>query len=475
MMKPHILVREKPIVFCIGLMAFTFQFDAMLITVALPDMARELNVSIGTISWVLLLYLIAATAVFVPAGKVADRFGLRAVSLAGCIVGAVGTLLCGLATNLEWLYFGRLIQGAGCGAMVATGYAMMPTWVSHTRTGWGYGVQSLGAGVGMMAGLPVGGLLSHYLAWQSIFLATLPLFLLLTWFAWRVIPDASHQTLVSNKPINWTITAFFTCVMTASVFVLSFGSVFGWLSPPITFSLAAILFMVLAMCLCARQGQVLFSGALFHSKSMVLALGALFIFAALVGGMRFTLPFYLEIACGFGILLASALMLAYPIGYAPVSFVAGQLADRWGSRRIILAGATLTAITSLVYAPISPLHNVWLAGLFVLIFGMCTGLNFAPSNRFIMSTVPITMRGEAGGLLSVVFNLGTLVGVVLFEQSLGWNSTFALQVMNVTDNHPVVLQAVIDTQFSKNFILPAVLSAVIALLIYKIREPETST
>ena len=474
-MKQHILIREKPIVLCIAMMAFTFQFDAMLITVALPDMARELNVSISTISWVLLLYLIAATAVFVPVGKLADRLGLRTVSLVGCMVGAVGTLVCGIAPSIEWLYFGRLIQGTGCGAMVATGYAMMPTWVSRTRTGWGYGVQSLGAGVGMMAGAPVGGLLSHYLAWQWIFLATLPLFLLLTWFVWRVIPYASHQTLAHNKPINWIIIALFTFALSASIFVMGFGAVLGWFSLPITSALAFVLVMTLSIWWFARRGQALFSRALFQSQTMVLALMAMFIFAALVGGVRFTLPFYLEVACGFSILLTSALMLAYPIGYAPVSFFAGQLADRWGSRRVILAAATLTAITCLVYAPISSLHNMWLAGLLVLAFGVCTGLNFAPSNRLIMSTVPVNMRGEAGGLLSVVFNLGTLVGVVFFEQLLTWNSTFGFQVLTENDKSPAVVQAAIDTQFSQSFLLPVMLSIVIALLIFKTSENVTST
>jgi MFS family permease len=474
-MTSPISVREKPIVLCIALMAFTFQFDAMLITIALPDMARELNVSISSISWVLLLYLIAATAVFVPAGKLADRLGLLTVSLAGCIVGAVGTLLCGLASNIEWLYLGRLIQGAGCGAMVATGYGMMPTWVSHTRTGWGYGVQSLGAGVGMMAGAPVGGLLSHYLAWQWLFLATLPLFILLTWFTWRVIPDASHQTLISNKPINWTLIGLFTLAMTGAVFILGFGATLGWLSTPISLAMVGITMTVLALWWFARRGQILFPGALFQSKSMVLAWVAMFVFAALVGGVRFTLPFYLEVACGFGILLTSALMLAYPMVYAPVSFVAGQLSDRWGSRRVILTAATLTAVTCLTYAPISPFHNVWLAGLFVLFFGMSTGLNFAPSNRLIMSTVPITIRGEAGGLLSVVFNFGTLVGVVLFEQSLEWHPTLAFHILNVNEERTVIVQTAIDQQFSQNFLLAVGLSVVIALLIFKTRDTTTVT
>lgn len=454
-------------------MAFTFQFDAMLMVVALPDMARELNVSISSISWVLILYLIAATAVFVPAGKLADRLGLRTVSLVGCIVGALGTLLCGLATNIEWLYLGRLIQGAGCGAMVATGYAMMPTWVSHTRTGWGYGVQSVGAGVGMMAGVPVGGLLSHYLAWQWLFLATLPLFLFLTWFAWRVIPNASHQTLICNKPINWIIIGLFTFAMTAAVFVFGFGEALGWLSKPITLAMVGIISTVLALWWFARRGQVLFPRALFHSKSMVLAWVAMFVFAALVGGVRFTLPFYLEVACGFGILLTSALMLAYPIAYAPVSFVAGQLSDRWGSRRVIFAAAALTAIICLSYSTISQFHNIWFAGLFVLLFGMSTGLNFAPSNRLIMASVPNTVRGEAGGLLSVVFNLGTLVGVVLFQQSLEWNQTSAFHILNMTKERTALIQAAIDQQFSQNFLLAFGLSAVIALLIFNMRNKAT--
>jgi MFS family permease len=474
-MKPHILVLEKPIVICIALMAFTFQFDAMLITVALPDMARELKVSISTISWVLLLYLIAATAVFVPAGKLADRLGLRTISLFGCFIGAIGTLGCGMATSIEWLCIGRVIQGAGCGAMVATGYAMMPTWISQKRMGWGYGVQSLGAGVGMMMGVPVGGLLSHYLSWQWLFLATLPLFLFLTWFAWRVIPGASEQTLIRKQPMNWLLISLFTIAMTGTVFVLGFGTTLGWFSTPITSVIVGIFMTVLVLWWFACRGETLFSSALFQSKSMVLALVAMFLFAALVGGVRFTLPFYFEVACGFGILLTSALMLAYPIAYAPVSFVAGQFADRWGSRRVILAAAAIMAMTCLIFSMISQIHNIWLSGLFVLIFGIGTGLNFAPSNRFIMSEVPMNVRGEAGGLLSVVFNLGTLVGVVLFEQSLQWNSKLVLQILNATNLRTLVDQVSIDIQFSQNFLLAVVLAVLIAILIFQTRDPLTTS
>mgnify|MGYP003338684905 FL=1 len=116
---------ETRIVILNAMMAFTFQFEAALVTVSLPDMARELSATSGGISLVLLSYLIGAVIVFVPAGKLGDKQGLRNVCLAGCVLGTIGAILCGISQSIEMLVFSRLIQGIGAGAFVATGFAMM--------------------------------------------------------------------------------------------------------------------------------------------------------------------------------------------------------------------------------------------------------------------------------------------------------------------------------------------------------------
>ncbi len=411
---------ETLIVLLIAMMAFTFQFDAALVAVSLPDMARDLGATPGGVALVLLSYLMGAVVTFVPAGKLGDKYGLRTVCLTGCAVGTAGTILCGMSQSLDMLVISRLIQGIGAGAFVATGFAMMPTWVGPERVGWGYGMQSLGAGAGMVMGVPAGGILSHYLSWQWIFLVSVPLFAALLVAAWRIVPGARHQSLNKGLAIHWDVMSMFAALMAAVTIVLSSGPERGWLSPPVLGALGAAMLMVLGLWLAARHGRLLFSKGVFQAKATIHAFAAMFCIAAVAGGLRYVLPFYLEVACGLSVLSSSYLLLAYPAGYAPASVAAGLISDRFGSRRIVLLATSACALSCAVFGITSGINSAGLTLFFMAAFGVANGLYFAPANRLIMNAMPEGVRGEAGGALSVVFNCGTLLGVTLFQATMQW-------------------------------------------------------
>lgn len=130
---------QGKVVFCVAAAGFVFQFETFMVNVALPTIAGELNASTTEISFVVLAYLIAATATFIPAGKLADIVGLKKVFIASTLVAMGGTLLCGFSPDLRVLVASRAVQGVGAGGMAALGYAMIPAWLPEERTGWGYG------------------------------------------------------------------------------------------------------------------------------------------------------------------------------------------------------------------------------------------------------------------------------------------------------------------------------------------------
>lgn len=425
-------LREAKIVVLIAMMAFTFQFDAALVTVSLPDMARELSTTSGGVSLVLLSYLMGAVVTFIPAGKLGDKLGLRSVCLAGCALATAGTILCSVAHSIDMLVFSRVLQGIGAGAFVATGFAMMPTWVSPERVGWGYGMQSLGAGAGMVMGVPAGGILSHYLSWQWIFIVSVPLFVALLVSAWRIVPDVRHQSLNKGMAIHWDVMAMFAVLMATATILFSNGVESGWLSFPVLASLGVIVIMSMGLRIAAGRGRRLFSAGLFGNMSAVHALAAMLCIAAVAGGLRYVLPFYLEVACGLSVLSSSYLLLAFPVGYAPASVLAGRISDRYGSRRIVLLATVACMALCIAFGVTSGFNAAWLALVFTLAFGAATGLYFAPANRLIMKSMPEDLRGEAGGALSVVFNFGTLLGVALFEVAMTWHSDAGSPVPDVS-------------------------------------------
>lgn len=409
---------ESGIVFCVAAMAFTFQFDAALVTVSLPDMARELSVPPSRISLVLLSYLMGAVIAFLPAGKLGDKHGLRVVCLGGCLTATIGTVLCGFSHSLESLVLGRLVQGIGSGGFVAVGYAMIPAFVRREHVGWGYGMQSLGAGLGMLAGVPVGGLLSRFLTWQWIFLASIPMFALLLLSCWRIVPRPVKEALASDIVIPWLSIGLLSASMTGLTFLLGLGSSLGWASLPVLSAAVVTGGLAVSLWLVERSTGQLISRELMRSYTDLPAYGAMLLMAAVVGGVRFVLPFYLEVGCGLGILASSYLLLVHPLCYGPVSLVAGRLSDHLGSRPVVLAATAVCALSAVGFALSLPMSGIPGVVMFMVAFGIATGLFFAPGNRLIMAPVPKSLRGEAGGVLSIVFNFGTLLGVALFQMVL---------------------------------------------------------
>ena len=299
---------------------------------------------------------------------------------------------------------------------------MIPTWVSPERVGWGYGMQSLGAGVGMVAGVPAGGLLSNFLTWQWIFLASVPIFTALLAVAWSVLPGSQQQALARGADIRWGPVSMFAALMVGITFILCGGPVFGWTSPLVLIVFGGGLVLMAGLWIADRAGSRLFSRQLFSSMTTVPAFAAMFLMAAVAGGVRYVLPFYLEIGCGLSILMSSYLLLVHPLFYAPVSLVAGRLSDWLGSRSIVLAATSLGIMSTMGFALALSRFEAAVALAFMAAFGMATGLFFAPANRLIMAPIPKLLRGEAGGALSIVFNLGTLLGVAIFQLLLTWPS-----------------------------------------------------
>src|ERR1700740_2858362 len=111
---------------CAG--TFMLLVDVTIVTVALPDMARELHTTFQDLQWVIDLYALVLAALGLTVGSVADRLGRRRVYLIGLVVFALSSLACGLAPNVGVLIAARGVQGLGAGAVCAAAGGVTPRW-----------------------------------------------------------------------------------------------------------------------------------------------------------------------------------------------------------------------------------------------------------------------------------------------------------------------------------------------------------
>jgi MFS family permease len=408
-------VREGAVVGCVALAAFMFQFEAFVVNVSLPTIARELGTTTTGVSFVVVVYLLAATTALLPAGRIGDRVGLARVFVAGCVLSAIGTLGCALAPQLWLLCASRLVQGIGAGAMVAMGFAMIPAWLAPERTGRGYGYVSLGAGLGMATGLPVGGMLSDLASWRWIFVVSGPVLAVLAGVARRALP-VSRRRPPPQERFDAAGAAMFAAMLIALILTLSFGDELGWRSPALVGIAAAAVALAVAIVVRTRlTGRSYLPRAALASSGFAAGLAVLFAFAMVTSGLAFLVAFSLRVVCGASSLASGLVLMAYPVSYAACGAWSGRYADRIGSRVLVIAAGLLAAVAAAAFAASLARADLRFAALYLVAFGIACGFFYAPNNRHIMARRPAGGAGEEGALLPLALNLGSMMGVVIFE------------------------------------------------------------
>jgi len=139
--------------------------DITTVNVALVTLGKDLHANLADLQWGLNSYMLAFAALIVAAGRVADVFGRRRCLLAGAILFAVASLLCGIASTLSVLVIGRVLQGAAGALMVPAGMAIISNAYGGEQRALALGTLVGVSGVAQSTGPLLGGFLTAEVSW----------------------------------------------------------------------------------------------------------------------------------------------------------------------------------------------------------------------------------------------------------------------------------------------------------------------
>src|SRR5580693_37493 len=178
------------IVGVLSLAAFMSSLDLFIVNLAFPYISRDFHgSSLDSLSWVLNGYSILFAAVLVPAGRWADRIGRRRLLVAGLVVFAAGSLLCGLAPGVGLLIAARVVQAAGAGAMVPASLSLLLAAVPAPARPKALGAWSALGALGAALGPVIGGTLVQ-VNWRWVFWINVPVGVAAVVLALRVVPES---------------------------------------------------------------------------------------------------------------------------------------------------------------------------------------------------------------------------------------------------------------------------------------------
>ena len=159
----------------LGAVQFMVVLDIAIVNVALPSIQLDLDVSQSNLQWVISAYALVFGGFLLLGGRTADVLGRRRVFMAGLVLFAIGSLLCGLAWSETSLIGARAIQGLGAATISPAALAiLMTTFAEGRERNIALGVWGAVGGFGAAAGVLLGGVLTDALSWEWIFFVNIP-------------------------------------------------------------------------------------------------------------------------------------------------------------------------------------------------------------------------------------------------------------------------------------------------------------
>ena len=319
--------------------------------IALPALADAFAAQFSEVQAVVVAYLAALTVSVVLAGRLGDRFGLKAMLVAGLALFAAASLLCAVAPSLWLLIAARSLQGIGAAFLMTLAMALMRQTAGEANVGRAMGLLGSISAIGTVLGPSLGGLLIAVTGWRGIFWVQVPLATLGLVFAVSLLPDDPGKKKTTSTSLRSVMNRALVPNLLINILV------------------AAVMM------------------------------------ATLVVG-----PFYLGLGLGLRETQVGFVMAVGPAISIFSGIPSGRLVDAWSSGRVLVIGLGLLTMGASMLALAPDLIGV--SGYVLSIIVLTPGYQLfqAANNTAALADVPPDRRGTVSGLLGLSRNIGLVTG-----------------------------------------------------------------
>ncbi len=391
----------------LGMLLATLNSGTLII--ALPDLERALGISILSLVWVILAYMIASTVLVLTAGRLSDLFGRKRAYVAGFVVFGLASLGAGFASGGTVLIAWRVLQGIGGALLFANASALVTDAFPRHQLGLAMGTNVMVAAIGLVLGPVLGGVLVS-ISWHWVFWFNVPLAAAGSAWAALVLRELAHPDRVRGlDPLG---TATFVVGLTGLVLGVSRGGLDGW-GDPVTIAGLAVgaVLLPLFWLVESRQRAPMLDLTIFRSRLFSAATAAAFINGLSRFALMFVFVFYFQGVKGDDPVTAGIKLAPMAVGMLIASPLAGIHADRHGSRILASAGMVVSAIALAGMTMLGVHSGYWLSTLWLFVVGVGSGMFNSPNTAAMMGTVPAHRRGIAAGARMMLQNTGAVISI----------------------------------------------------------------
>ena len=395
--------------------------DATIVNIAFPAISASYpTVTRGGLSWVLNAYAVVFGALLVTAGGLADERGRKRVFLAGLVVFAGASALCGIAPSVPLLVAARGLQAVGGALLVPASLALLLPEFPVAKRATAVGLWGAVGAVAAATGPSLGALLIEGPGWRWVFYVNLPFCLVAYVCGRRLLTESTGATREGRADLLGVLLV--TLVFGLLSLAIVQGQPWGWGSARTVgaFAGAAVLAPLLVRR-GLRHPHPALPARLFQVRSFSVATTGTLLFGTAFYGQILCNVLFLSGVWHYTILRTAVAILPSPLVAAMVAPVAGRLADRYGYRRIVAPAAACFALGSTWLATATGAEPDYLRHFLpaALLTGVAIGGAFSTLGAACSQSLPPAQFGVGSAVSAMARQLGAVIGVAVLVAVLG--------------------------------------------------------
>jgi EmrB/QacA subfamily drug resistance transporter len=401
-------IRPWPALFALVLGFFMILVDLTIVTVATPTIIDKLHASVNETLWVSSAYMLAYAVPVLIMGRLGDRFGSKNLYLTGLTVFTLASLWCGLSGGITMLIIARVVQGFGASMITPQTMAIITRIFPAAERGKAMAVWGATAGVAMVVGPILGGVLTTGLGWEWIFFVNIPVGVVGFFLAVRNVPSLS----TNDHKFDW----LGVVLSGGGLFLLAFGIQQGhqedWAGWIIAMIVGGVVLLTAFVFWQSRnKAEPLVPLSLFKDRNFSVSTIAITVMGFVGVSMGYPLMLWAQAVLGYSATKSALLLFPMAVMSIILARPIGGLTDRVHPRLIVTTGFVLSMVGMFsLTTQIKADTSIWMIAVFQVILGAGNACIWAPTAATANRNLPLQLAGAGAGVYNATRQVGSVVG-----------------------------------------------------------------
>lgn len=397
------------------LAVFIYVLDGTIGNVALPHMAGSFSATRDESMWILTSYLIAAGIVIPAVDFFSKLCGRKNFFIISILMFTIASMLCGMAKNIEFMIFARILQGFGGGGILPISQAIIIESFTKEQRGAAMSVFGMGVILAPIIGPVLGGWITDNWTWPWIFFINVPFGCIAALLSKKLIEDPPYAKRQHNVKIDGKGFFYLTIWLVTLQTVLDKGNNADWFNATWicwTFGVSVVACILFFHSQFTNKDSLVdlsvFKDRNFSAGTIIQVVIQAVLYASLA-----ILPQFLQSMMGYTAFLSGATMMPRGFGSMLSMLITGTLSNKIDNRLFVMLGLALIGGSSLVFGSL----NLQISNMNIAIpnffMGMGMGLSMIPIMNLSVDTLKNEQMTNATGIQNLLKNIGSAIGTSL--------------------------------------------------------------